>query len=141
VKAKVIVSTPAELEAAARLYEESERIEPRAESAHYDARNRRVVIRLRKGAAVTIPIEWIHEVAGATPRQLAEVRASRFGSAIEWESLDMHISVKGLMRDLVGITGAASVLGSEGGKAKTKVKAAAARTNGKRGGRPRKPAA
>jgi hypothetical protein len=140
VKAKFVPSTPAELEAAARLYEELDRIEPRAERAHYDARNRRVVVHLRKGAVVAIPLGQLPEVAGATSRQLAEVRASRRGDALEWESLDMHISVKGLMRDLVGDTSAMSALGNQGAKAKTKAKTAASR-NGKRVGRTRKSAA
>lgn len=140
-KAKAIIPTAAELDAARRRGEEEDRIRPRAQHAHYDARNKRIVIELRKGAVVAIPLTHLPELDGATPRQLGEARASRFGDAIEFEDFDMHISVTGLLRDVVGLTGAASMIGSEGGKATSPAKASAARANGKRGGRPRKKSA
>jgi Protein of unknown function (DUF2442) len=139
-KTKTYISDE-EIEAARRHAEEADRVEPRAIRAHYEARGKRLVIELRKGATVSIPVALLDELRGATPRQLAEARASRFGDVIEFEDFDMHISLKGLMRDLVGLTGAAAMLGSAGGKATSPAKASAARTNGKRGGRPRKKAA
>ena len=130
--------TDEEIEAARRHGEESMRTEPHAVWARYDARRKTLVMKLRKGATVSIPVALLNELQGATPRQLAEAKATEFGDTIEFEDFDMHISVKGLMRDLVGLTGAAAMLGSEGGKATSTAKAAAARANGKRGGRPRK---
>jgi len=139
-KTKTYISDE-EIEAARRRGEESMRTEPHAVWAKYDAPRKRLVMELRKGATVSIPVALLDELRGATPRQLAEAKASRFGDVIEFEDFDMHISVKGLMRDLVGLTGAAAMLGSAGGKATSPAKASAARTNGKRGGRPRKKAA
>jgi|ERR1700733_3612876 len=140
-KPTVTTPTAAELEAARRRSEEAARVEPRAERIEYDRRHKRLIINLRRGAVVAIPIVLIEELQGATPRQLAEIRPSRNGGAVVNDELDVHISLKGLLRDLVGLTGAASVMGAEGGKAKSPAKASAARANGKRGGRPRKNAA
>ena len=137
-RARVIIPTAAEIEAARRRSEEAALVEPRAEHIRYDRRNKRLVIELRRGAMVTIPMRFIKEFQEATPQQLAEIRASRYGDAVVSDELDMHVSLKGLLRDLVGLTGAASMMGSEGGKAKSPAKATAARANGKRGGRPRK---
>lgn len=137
-KATAIIPTEPELEEACLRHEEAARIEPRAERIRYDRRTKRLTISLRRGALVAIPIELITEFAGATPQQLTAIRASRFGDAVVQDELDMHISLKGLLRDLVGLTGAASLMGSHGGKAKSPAKTAAARANGKRGGRPRK---
>ncbi|HEY0395748.1 MAG TPA: DUF2442 domain-containing protein [Candidatus Elarobacter sp.] len=140
-KPKIIMPSAAEIAEARRLGEEADRVEPRAEHVSYDARKKRLVIDLRRGAVVAIPIERIKWLRGASGRQLSAMYADRFGDAIISDELDMHISVKGLMRELVGLTGAASLLGSAGGKSKSPAKASAARANGKRGGRPRKKAA
>jgi hypothetical protein len=139
--AKVPMPSAAEIVAARRRGEEADRVEPRVVSARFDARRNAIVMELRRGATVSIPVALVKELKGASRRQLAEVRAMRFGNAIEFEDLDMHISVKGLMRELVGLTGAAALLGSEGGKSRSAAKSSAARTNGKRGGRPRKQSA
>jgi Protein of unknown function (DUF2442) len=140
-KARAIIPTPAEFEAARRRSEEAGRVEPRADRVEYDRRKKHLVIHLRRGAIVAIPIQLLDEFRGATVRQLAEIQATRSGDGVESEELDMHVSLKGLLRDLVGLTGAAAMMGSQGGKSKSPAKASAARANGKRGGRPRKKSA
>lgn len=114
--------------------------EPRADVVRYDATSDRIVMTLRSGALVAIPATQIHEFAQATAQQLAKVRASRFGDAVELPELDVDISVAGLLRDLAGELGSAAAveLGRRGGSAKTNEKAAAARANGAKGGRPRR---
>jgi hypothetical protein len=77
-------------------------------------------------------------LAGAKPKQLKTVRAGFGGESITLDDLDVDISVPGLLRDLVGMTSAAALLGRKGGSATSEAKAAAVRENGKRGGRPRK---
>ncbi|MEA2719956.1 MAG: hypothetical protein QOJ39_1820, partial [Candidatus Eremiobacteraeota bacterium] len=110
-KARAIIPTVAELEAARRLWEDEDRVEPRAERIQYDRRQKRLVIHLRRGAVVAVPVALIEELNGATPRQFAGLHASRYGDAVVSDELDMHISLKGLLRELVGLTGAASVMG------------------------------
>jgi hypothetical protein len=140
-KARFIMPTAAELAEIRRRTKEADAVEPRAERVRYDARKKQVVLYLRRGAVVAIPLERIRWLQGATARQLAGLYADRTGDAIISDELDMHISIQGLLADLVGLTGAAAMLGSEGGKVKSPAKVAAARANGKRGGRPRKKAA
>lgn len=137
-KARFIMPTAAELAEIRQRTKEADAVEPRAERVRYDARKKQVVLDLRRGAVVAIPLERIRWLRGATARQLAGLYADRTGDAIISDELDMHISIQGLLADLVGLTGAAAMLGSEGGKAKSPAKVAAARANGKRGGRPRK---
>lgn len=137
-KARFIMPTAAELAEIRRRTKEADAVEPRAERVHYDARKKQVILHLRRGAVVAIPLERIRWLRGATARQLAGLYADRTGDAIISDELDMHIGIQGLLADLVGLTGAAAMLGSEGGKVKSPAKVAAARANGKRGGRPRK---
>ena len=137
-KEDFIMPTAAEIAEVRRRTNAADAVEPRAERVRYDARKKQVVLHLRRGAVVAIPLERIHWLQGATARQLAGLYADRTGDAIISDELDMHISIQGLLADLVGLTGAAAVLGAEGGKAKSPAKTSAARTNGKRGGRPRK---
>jgi len=64
-------------------------------------------------------------------------RLNDFGTAIEIRSIDMDISVVGLNLDAVGY----STIMRRAGRTQSPQKAAAARENGKKGGRPRKNAA
>ncbi|MBV8749672.1 MAG: DUF2442 domain-containing protein [Candidatus Eremiobacteraeota bacterium] len=131
----------AEFAEARRLGEERAFLEPNAERIEYDRRHKRLVIYLRRGAIVALPIDSLDALRGATPRQLAEVYADEWGDAIINDELDVQISLNGILTKLVGLTGAAAHLGAEGGKKTSPTKAAAARANGKRGGRPRKKSA
>lgn len=113
-------------------------IEPRADRVTYDAKNRLIMLDLRGGAILGLPVSAIHELAGAKPNQLKTVRAGFGGESITLDDLDVDISIPGLLRDLVGMTSAAALLGRKGGSATSEAKTAAVRENGKRGGRPRK---
>jgi Protein of unknown function (DUF2442) len=137
-KAKFIIPTAPQLAQIRRETAERDAVQPRAERVSYDARKKRIVVELRRGAVVSLPLERLPWLRGATAKQLAALHVSRYGDAIVSDELDVHIAVGGLMQDLVGLTSAASVLGSAGGKATSPAKASAARANGKRGGRPRK---
>jgi Protein of unknown function (DUF2442) len=117
---------------------ERARIEPRADRVSYDAKNRLIMLDLRGGAIIGLPVSAICELVGAKAHQLKTVQAGFGGESITVESLDVDISVPGLLHDLLGITSAATLLGRKGGSAKSEAKAAAVRENGKRGGRPRK---
>jgi hypothetical protein len=129
---------PAAIRNAQERGEKRSQIEPRADRVSYDSARDMIMIDLRGGAIVGLPVAAIRELAAAAPNQLASVRAGFGGESITLEDLDVDVSIPGLLRDLVGITSAAAVLGRKGGSAKSDVKAAAVRENGKRGGRPRK---
>jgi hypothetical protein len=112
-------------------------IAPRAASARYDAGRRRVVIELKTGYAVEVPIGELKEVASATASELATVEVLGAGNVLHWGSLDADYSIPALILRAVGTTLAAKEFARIGGRVKSDAKAAAARLNGKKGGRPR----
>jgi hypothetical protein len=60
------------------------------------------------------------------------------GEALRWDAIDLDVAVLGLLFEAFESTPFFSQLGRKGGSAKSKAKAAAARANGMKGGRPRK---
>ncbi len=88
----------AEIEAAKNREDERSRIEPRADRVSYDSKNGLVVLTLRSGVVVGLPIASIDELSAATPRQLKTLRVSFEGEAITLDALDVDISVPGLLR-------------------------------------------
>jgi hypothetical protein len=69
---------------------------------------------------------------------VAEVAVQGQGYGLHWESLDLDLSVPGLMADLFGTR---AYMARKAGKATSEAKAAASRRNGAAGGRPKKVAA
>ncbi|MGB0913943.1 MAG: DUF2442 domain-containing protein [Phaeobacter italicus] len=71
----------------------------------------------------------------ATDDELASVEILGAGYGLHWEVLDTDFTVGGL---LAGVFGTKSYMARRAGQATSPAKAAAARTNGAKGGRPRK---
>lgn len=115
----------------------STRKTPRATAAWYDTAARRVVMELGGGYQVGIPVARLREIARANPTELQAVELLGGGHVLHWESLDADYSVPALVLELVGPTALAREAARAAGKVSTPRKAAAARNNGKRGGRPR----
>jgi hypothetical protein len=118
--------------------------EAQAMGARYDQQSGRLVIDLKNGVTLAIPIGLIQGLRGAAPEEIAEVELGPRGAALHWENLDVDFSVGGLMAGIFGnkawMSSLMTELGSKGGRAKSEAKAAAARANGAKGGRPRKAA-
>lgn len=110
-------------------------IQPRAVKAWYDAERNLVMFQIRNGSVFGFPPSEGMGLETATPEQLAAVDPDFWGGeALRWEELDADISVPGIMFDLLNVRGwYAKWMGS----ATSEAKAAAARENGKKGGRPR----
>ena len=117
---------------AARLHE------PRAVSARYNRRHRQVIVELTNGCTFSFPPHLAQGLETATDDDLARVEILGAGYALHWDSLDADVSVPGL---LAGLFGTRAHMARLAGQATSPAKAAAARTNGAKGGRPRKPAA
>ena len=71
----------------------------------------------------------------ATDDELAAVEILGAGYGLHWEALDAALSVPGLM---AGLFGTKAYMARRAGQATSPAKAAAARENGRKGGRPRK---
>jgi len=110
-----------------------------AVSARYDRRTARIVVNLNTGVQVGLPPRLAEALAGATPADLAEIEISPSGLGLHWPKLDADVYVPALLQGVLGSKRwMAAELGANGGQAHSEVKAAAARENGRKGGRPRK---
>jgi hypothetical protein len=86
-----------EYERAKRAAARADRIEPRAKSARYDRRTNRIVVELRNGATFMFPAELAQGLAGAAPKDLAEVQVTPSGAGLRWPSLDADFSLPNLL--------------------------------------------
>jgi len=111
--------------------------EPRAASARYDAALDRVIVDLTNGCTFSFPPRLAQGLETASAAQLADVEILGAGYGLHWEALDADLSVPGL---LAGLFGTRAFMARQAGRATSAAKAAAARANGRKGGRPRKSA-
>lgn len=128
--------------AAERRGERSVRNEPRAKRARYDRKTGRILVELTNGCSFAFPARRAQGLVEASDEDLAEVEILGLGLGLHWEQLDVDLSVPGL---LAGLFGTKAYMDREraarAGSATSSAKAAAARRNGTKGGRPRKTAA
>lgn len=110
----------------------------RATSARYDHTAERVVLELTNGCLFGFPVRSIPALRAATAPQRAAVEVDGSGGAVRWAALDIDLSVPGLLLAAVSPAERQQHLASLVGKSTSIQKAAAARKNGAKGGRPRK---
>jgi|SRR5579863_5403357 len=114
---------------------------PRAISARYDRRSGRIVVDLSSRVTLAFSPEDAEGLENARPAQLEEIEISPSGFGIYFPKLDADIYIPGLLEGLLGSKQwMAARLGESGGHSKSRAKKAAARANGKLGGRPKKAA-
>ncbi|WP_180899664.1 DUF2442 domain-containing protein [Martelella soudanensis] len=111
--------------------------EPRAAAARYDRASGRVIVDLDNGCTFAFPPRLAQGLEGASDDQLAAVEILGRGYGLHWEELDVDLSLPGLM---AGIFGTRAWVARRAGQSTSAAKAAAARANGAKGGRPRKSA-
>ena len=111
--------------------------EPRPASAPYDEGRRRIVVELTNGCSFAFPPHLVQGLESADAAALAQVELLGSGYGLHWEDLDVDIPVPGLM---AGLFGTRSYMARRAGQTTSPAKAAAARANGAKGGRPRKTA-
>ncbi len=114
---------------------------PLAVAARYDAGRGRVVIALSTGVELGLAPRDVEGLAGASTEDLRAVEVNGMGLGVHFPRLDVDLYVPALLEGVLGSRHwMAARLGAAGGQARTLAKAAAARENGRRGGRPRKAA-
>jgi hypothetical protein len=129
--------TDAEIDAATERGRLARRHEPRARAARYDRGLGRIVVDLVNDCIFAFPPALAQGLADATDDQLAGVEILGAGYGLHWEALDVDLSIPGL---LAGLFGTKAHMARQAGLATSPAKAAAARANGAKGGRPRKAA-
>jgi hypothetical protein len=105
----------------------------RAVAVRFDPETDRLLLELSSGYLLGVPIQELPHVAGAPRDSLADVSLGASGSAIRFAALDADYAVGGLVLAL-----GAKIRGSRGGQVTSPEKAAAARANGAKGGRPQR---
>ena len=128
-----------EFDAAVRRAAERHRKEPLAVSARYDQQRKRVVVKLNTGVELAFPPELAEGLQNASQAELSQIEISPSGFGLHFPRLDADLYVPALLKGVFGSKSwIAAQLGREGGRSRSRAKIAAARANGKRGGRPRK---
>lgn len=112
--------------------------EPRAASARFDPATGRIVVELTNGCTFAFPARRIEELATASDAEIAEVQVAGAGFGLHWPGCDADLTLGGLMSGVFGTRRWMSELARRAGRATSPAKAAAARANGAKGGRPRK---
>ena len=111
----------------------------RATAARYDQRTSKIVVSLDTGLELAFPTEFAQGLKGAKATDLSVIELTPTGLGLHWPKLDADLYLPAL---LAGVFGSkhwmAGVLGKAGGQATTPAKKAAARSNGRLGGRPKK---
>ena len=111
----------------------------RAIAASYDRRARRILVSLSNGLELAFPPHLAEGLADAKPADLAAIEITSTGLGLHWPKLDADLYLPALLQGIFGSPRwMAGLLGKSGGLARTPAKLAAARENGRKGGRPRK---
>ncbi len=129
--------TNAEIDGALERGRIAQQTEPRAVAVRYDRKNGRIIVDLTNGCTFAFPPRMAQGLELATDDELAAVEILGAGYGLHWDALDADFSVQGL---LGGVFGTRAHMARRAGQATSPAKAAAARMNGAKGGRPKKQA-
>ncbi len=131
--------TSEQFRAATERAEERKRQYPQIVRAKYDSKLRQIILMLNSHAWFGFSPDNVQGLEGATTGQLKEMEISPSGFGVHFPQLDADVYLPALLQGHFGSKKwMAARLGAAGGSVKSKAKSAAARTNGKLGGRPRK---
>jgi Protein of unknown function (DUF2442) len=105
-------------------------------AARYDAARDAIDLGFRSGGVISIPRQVVPGLDAISTAALGTINVSPGGDALSWPSLDVDVYVPGLVERAFGTRLFAQATGQRGGLRRSKAKAAAARANGAKGGRP-----
>jgi hypothetical protein len=129
----------AEFEAANRRGAAIKAAFPAAVAVRYDRRISRIVISLSSGLDITFAPRDVQGFENAQPADLVGAEISPSGLGLHFPKIDADIYIPALIEGFLGSKSwMAARNGQSGGRASSAAKGAAARENGKKGGRPKK---
>jgi hypothetical protein len=106
--------------------------------ARYDSGADAIDLKFSGGGSMSIPRRIVPGLKRAAESKIEAIVVSPAGDALSWPSLDIDIYVPGLVERAFGTRLFAAATGRRGGRRRSEAKAAAAKANGAKGGRPRK---
>jgi hypothetical protein len=107
-------------------------------SVAYEPHLRRLRVELASGVTVIVPVSKVQGLANAKPAVVRAVELAGKGYGLYWPDLDLDVSVPDLVAGCFGNKAWMAALARQAGRKTSGAKAAAARKNGAKGGRPRK---
>lgn len=111
---------------------------PFAVAARYDAITHRLQITLDSGIELAVPCALVQGLEQAVPQDFDALDLSPTGLGLHVPNLDADVYIPALLQGILGDRRwMAQQLGRKGGGTVSAAKSAAARANGKLGGRPR----
>lgn len=112
---------------------------PAAVKAWFDSESARVVIEFNSGLTLSMPSQAVEGLSQASAQDLSRIEISPSGMGIHFPDLDVDLYIPALLQGFLGTKQwMAAQMGKAGGQATSPAKGAAARANGKLGGRPKK---
>jgi len=132
-----VVTTDQQIDSAltqARKFATSDR---RVVRVAYEKKLDLLTLHLDDGVRVSIPRMNLQGLQDAKPAQVSKVEILGRGTGLHWPLLDVSHYVPGLLNHVFGTSRWMAELGRRGGAVTSTVKAAAARANGRKGGRPK----
>lgn len=131
--------TDADFEAANKRGAAKKAAFPAAVAVRYDRRISRDVISLASGLVIAFAPRDAQGLENAHPADLVDAEISPSGLGVHFPKMDAGVYIPGLLEGFLGSKRRmASQMGKTGGKVLSEGQAAAARANGRLGGRPRK---
>jgi hypothetical protein len=106
--------------------------------ARYNSHADAIELAFKSGSSMSIPRVLVPGLERALGSKLDSVVVSPAGDALSWPALNIDVYVPGLVERAFGTRLFAASTGRRGGRQRSKAKAAAAKANGAKGGRPRK---
>ncbi|NWC90954.1 MULTISPECIES: DUF2442 domain-containing protein [unclassified Pseudomonas] len=140
VKANVLPYVPiteADIDAAIDRGRRSKRLYANASNVRYE--NDCLSIGFSDGSRILLPVAGLPEFDGFTLQDFQQLDVGFGGRAVCCEARDLDVSITGLIATSAPLMAlATSLVASHNGRKSSAAKSAAARANGKKGGRPRK---
>src|ERR1700688_3165206 len=111
---------------------------PCAVAARYRPSVGKLEVEFNNGVTLAVPTSLIQGLAGASTADLSKIEITPAGLGLHFPKLDADVYVPALFEGIYGSRAWMKQAARVAGSTRSEAKSAAARENGKRGGRPRK---